>query len=127
MVKHKSCKLTEAFKSIIIVAFFENATIEYSSESLCVSMFVRVFLHDNPRRNQSRNMKLEYIVVYENSSDEFDIEHHRIKVKVTVGLQKFSPFTTIQTVRSYNSTLVQARKVILSMFVHVIVIYKIYK
>ena len=35
-------------------------------------------------------MKLEYIVVYENSSDEFDIEHHRIKVKVTVGLQKFS-------------------------------------
>ena len=36
-------------------------------------------------------MKLEYIVVYENSSDEFDIEHHRIKVKVTVGLQKFSP------------------------------------
>ena len=34
-------------------------------------------------------MKLEYIVVYENSSDEFDIEHRRIKVKVTVGLQKF--------------------------------------
>ena len=53
-------------------------------------------------------MKLEYIVVYKNISDEFNIEHHRIKVKVTVGLQKFSPFTTIQTVRSYNSTLVQA-------------------
>ena len=52
-------------------------------------------------------MKFEYIVVYENSSDKFDIEHHRIKIKVTVGLQKFSPFTTIQTVRSYNSTLVQ--------------------
>ena len=34
-------------------------------------------------------MKLEYIVAYENSSDEFDIEHHRIKVKVTVGLQMF--------------------------------------
>ena len=43
-------------------------------------------------------MKLEYIVVYENSSDEFDIEHHQIKVKVTVGLQKISPFTTLQTV-----------------------------
>ena len=38
-------------------------------------------------------MKLEYIVVYENSPDDFDIEHHRITVKVTVGLQKFSPFT----------------------------------
>ena len=58
-------------------------------------------------------MKLEYIVVYENSSDEFDIELHRIKVKVTVGVQKFSPFTTIQTVRSYSSTLVQARNLIL--------------
>ena len=46
-------------------------------------------------------MKLEYIVVYGNSSDEFDIsvgmhvfhinkiQHHRIKVKVTVGLQNF--------------------------------------
>ena len=72
-------------------------------------------------------MKLEYIVVYENNSDEFDIEHHRITVKVTVGVQKFSPFTTIQTVRSYISTLVQARKLILSMYVHLIVIYKIYE
>ena len=53
-------------------------------------------------------MKLEYIVVYENSSDEFDSEHHRIKVKVTVGLQTFSPFATTESVRSYNSTFVQA-------------------
>ena len=72
-------------------------------------------------------MKFEYMVVYENSSDEFDIEHHRIKVKVTVGIQMFSPFTAIQTVRSYNSTLVQARKLILSKYVHLIVIYKIYQ
>ena len=72
-------------------------------------------------------MKLEYILVYENSLDKFDIEHHRIKVKVTVGLQKFSPFTAIQTFRSYNSTLIQARKLILSRYVHLIVIYKIYK
>ena len=72
-------------------------------------------------------MKWEYIVVYENSSDEFDMDHHRIKVKVTVCLQKFSPFTTIQTVRSYNSTLVQGRKLILSRCVHLIAIYKIYK
>ena len=34
-------------------------------------------------------MKLEYIVVYEKSSDEFDIDHCRIKVKVTVGFQVF--------------------------------------
>ena len=72
-------------------------------------------------------MKLEYIVVYENSSDEFDIEHCWIKVKVTIGVQKFSPFTTIQTVRSYNSALVQDRKLILSLYVYRILIYKIYE
>ena len=36
-------------------------------------------------------MKFKYIVVYENSSDQFDIELCQIKVKVTVGVQKFSP------------------------------------
>ena len=71
-------------------------------------------------------MKLEYTVVYENSSDELDIEHHQIKVKVTVGLQNFFPLTTIQTVRFYNSTLVQARKLILSMYVHLIIICTIF-
>ena len=106
----------------IIVAFLENATIGYSLESLCVCVSVCVFLHDN-----SKNTKSEYIVVYENSSDEFDIELHRIKVKVTVGVQKFSPFTTIQTVRSYSSTLVQARNLILSIYLHLILIYKIYE
>ena len=69
-------------------------------------------------------MKSEYIVVYENNLDEFDIELHRIKVKVTAGVQKFSPFTTIQTVRSYSSTLVQARNLILSIYLHLILIYK---
>ena len=57
---------------------------------VCVFVGVCVFLHDNSKRNQSRNMKSEYIVVYEISSDEFDIDLHRIKVKVTVGVQKFS-------------------------------------
>ena len=113
--------------SIFIVAFLENATIGYSLESLCVCVFVCVFLHDNSKRNRSRNTKLEYIVVYENSSDEFDIELRRIKVKVTVGVQKFSPFTTIQTVRSYSSILTQARNLILSMYVHLVQIYKIYE
>ena len=60
------------------------------------------------------------------SLDEFDIEHCQVKVKVTVGLQNFSPFTTIQSVRSHNATLAQARKLILSMYDHLILIYKIY-
>ena len=94
-----------------------------------VSVFVCVcvFLHDNSKRNRSRNTKLEYIVEYENSSDEYDIELRQIKVKVTVGVHKFFPFTTIQTVRSYSSTVVQARNLILSMYLHLILIYKIYK
>ena len=113
------------FLVIIIVAFLENATIGYSLESLCVCVHVCVFLHDDSKRNRSRNTKSDYSVVYENSSDEFDIELHRIKVKVTVGVQKFSPFTTIQTVRSYSSTLVQTRNLILSIYLHLILIYKI--
>ena len=48
----------------------------------------------------------------------------QIKVNVTVGLQRFTTFTTIQTVRSYNSTLVQARKLQLSVYVHLILLYK---
>ena len=112
---------------LIIVAFLENATIGYSLESLCLCVCVCVFLHDNSKRNRSGNTKSEYIVVYENSSDEFDIELHPIKVKVTIGVQKFSPFTTIQTVRSYSSTLVQARNLILSIYLHLILIYKIYE
>ena len=90
---------------------------------VCVCVCVCVFLHDNSRRNRSRNMKLDYVVVYENSSDEFDIESSRVKIKVSVGVQKFSPFTTIQTLRSYSSTLVQARNFILSIYVHLIFIY----
>ena len=92
----------------------ENATIGYLLESLCVCVHVCVCvcLYDNSKRNRPGNMKSEYIVVYENSSVEFDIELRRIKVKVTVGVQKFSPFTTIQTVRSSSSTLAQARKYI---------------
>ena len=75
----------------------------------CVHVCMRVFLHDNSEKNRSRD------TIYKNSSDEFDIEHHWIMVKLTVGLQKFSPFTRIQTVRSYNLTLLQASKLILSM------------
>ena len=37
----------------------------------------------------------------------------------------FSPFATIQTVRSPN--LVQARKMILSVYVYLIIIYKFHK
>ena len=66
-----------------------TATIEYSSPSVCLSVClsvcvcVSVCVHDNSKNNGSINLKLEHIVVYENSSDEFDIGHCPIKVKVT--------------------------------------------
>ena len=72
-------------------------------------------------------MKLEYIVVYENISDKFDIGHCQTKVNVTEQLPNFSPFTKIQTVRSHNPTLVQTGRPILSMYVHLILIYKLYE
>ena len=40
---------------------------------LCVC--VCVFLHGNSKRNRSRNMKVEYIIIYENSLDNFNIGH----------------------------------------------------
>ena len=74
----------------------------------------------------------EYLAAYAvvNSSNQEGLQLlmiHRIKVKVTVGVQNFSPFTTIQTVRSYSSTLVQARNLILNIYLHLIQIYKIYE
>ena len=40
----------------------------------------------NGSNNGSSHLKLEHIVVYENSWDEFDIGHCQIKVKVTALL-----------------------------------------
>ena len=61
-----------------------------------------------------------------NSSDKFDIEHSRIKIKVTVGLQNFPHFLQYQTVRFYKSTLLKAKKLILSMY-DLKLMYKIYE
>ena len=72
-------------------------------------------------------MKLDYILVFENILDKFYIGHCQTKVKVTARLQNFSPFTTVQTVRSHNSTLVEAGRLILSTYVHLILIYSIYE
>ena len=68
-----------------------TATIEYSSLSVCLSVCLCVCLsvclsvcvHDNSKNNGSIDVKLEHTVVYENSSDEFNIGHCPIKVKVT--------------------------------------------
>ena len=115
---------------LIIVAFLENATIGYSLESVCVCVCVCpcvcvcVFLHDNSKRNRSRNTKSEYIVVYEKALTSLILSF----IGSSQGhcrRSKFSPFTTIQTVRSYNSTLVLARNLILSIYLHLILIYKI--
>ena len=83
-----SLSLIISLQKSIIIAFLQNATIEYSSESLCVCpcLCVRVCARSLSR---SRNMRLEYIVAYEDSSNEFDIELCWIKVKVTVGFKSF--------------------------------------
>ena len=60
------------------------------SVCVCVAVFACVFFHHNSKKINLGTRKLEYIVIYENSSDKFDIELHRTKVKVTVGVQNFS-------------------------------------
>ena len=50
--------------------------------SVCLAVCLCVCVHDNSKSNGSIHLKLEHIVVYENSSNEFDIEHYLIKVKV---------------------------------------------
>ena len=63
-----------------------TATIEYSCPSACLSACMRVCLsvcvQDYSKNNGSIDLKLEHIVVCENSSDKFDIGHCPIKVKV---------------------------------------------
>ena len=51
--------------------------------SVSVSVCLCVCVQDNSKNNGSIHMKLEHLVVYENSSDEFDIGHCPIKIKVT--------------------------------------------
>ena len=60
-----------------------TATIEYSSPSVCLCVCLSVCVHDNSKNNGSIHLKLEQNLVYENSSDKFDIGHCSIKVKVT--------------------------------------------
>ena len=62
--------------------------------------------------------KLEYIVVYEKSSD--DIEHCHIKVKVTVGFQVFPDY-------QLSAPKTQFWYKLGSMYVYLILIYKIYE
>ena len=49
---------------------------------VCLSVCLSSCVHDNSKNNGSIHLKLEHIVVYENSSNEFDIGHCPIKVKV---------------------------------------------
>ena len=51
---------------------------------VCLSVCLSVCKHDNSKNKWSRILKFEYIVGYEKCSDEFDIGHCPIKVKVTV-------------------------------------------
>ena len=52
--------------------------------SVCLCVCLSVCVHDNSKNNGSIDVKLEHTVVYENSSEEFDIGHCPIKVKVMV-------------------------------------------
>ena len=82
LVHTNQCYIIIIIIIIIIINYYScglsTATIEYLSPSVCLSVCV----HDNSKNNGSIDLKLEHIVLYENSLDEFDIGHCPIKVKV---------------------------------------------
>ena len=47
---------------------------------VCVCACVCVCVHNNAKYNGSINLKLEYVVVYKNSWDNFNIGHRPVKV-----------------------------------------------
>ena len=84
-----------------------KTTKEYSC--LCVCLFLYMISQKN---YGSIHFELEHIVVYENSSDEFDIGHCPIKVKVTdfVTLQFFSIYHNTNCQVLYILALAHVRK-----------------
>ena len=78
---------------------------------MCLCFCVSAFLHDNSKRNLSRNIKYKYVLTYENNK--FDIGQGHGAT--------FYPFNKIKTV---ISTLLYAIKLILRVYIYLIVIYK---
>ena len=68
--------------NIMCKTLLSTATIEYSCPYVCLFVCLSVYTI-NSKNNGSIHLKFDYIVVYENSLDEFDIGHCLIKVKVT--------------------------------------------
>ena len=68
--------------SIIIVAFLQNATIDYSYVCVCLCVCFCMI-------TQKENLKFKYILVYENNSEKFDIGHCRTKVKILRDFEIF--------------------------------------
>ena len=62
-------------------------------------------------------MKYKFIVLYKNWALSDQGQGHGATLK-------YFPFAAIQSFRSHNSNLVQARKLILSVYVYLIIIYK---
>ena len=91
-------------------------TIKYSFPSVCLSVCVSVCVSVclsvcgiAQNNNWSVSLKLEHIIVYENSSAELTLDTVRPRSRSLRNFEIF-PFTAIQTVKSYISTLAQGRK-----------------
>ena len=53
------------------------------------------------------------------------VQYWALSDQVQGHCRMFFPFTAVQSVRSYNSSMVHSRKLILSMYVHLVLAYKI--
>ena len=79
------CKLKQGKTERNYVCYSLTATTDstFVSVGVCVCVCLSVCVHDNSKNNESVHLKLEHIVVCDKSSDEFDIGHCWVKVKVT--------------------------------------------
>ena len=68
----------------VCVCVYTVTQIHGNSKIMVQCVSVCVYIHDNSKNNGSIYLKLEQMVVHENSSEEFDIGHCLIKVKVMV-------------------------------------------
>ena len=75
---------SENLLQVIVAVYHPQLKSTHARLSVCLCVCLCVCVHDDSKNNGSIHLKLEHIVVYENSSEEFDIGHCPIKVKVTV-------------------------------------------
>ena len=93
--------------------------------SVCLSSHVSVYMITNSKNNSSVQMKLGHIVVYENSSDEFDID--LIISSLLNDLTNCKRCFNVDIVNLYISAMNHAKKLKFCSYIHLPYINKMFQ